>query len=134
MRNHCVPENYVFDTFISVALSHPFRGLEVHINDIMGIISYSENHDSTLMLVFYYFYMSPLQISSISLLRVILFRSYVTNFVGLVHRAFNWNKKYNLYIRLSVNFFENIAQTKIVDHKIIYKKCLYTFSSKDHHS
>ena len=51
------------------------RVLEVHINNIRGItihitgfkihISYSENHDSTLMLVFYYFYMSPLQTSSI---------------------------------------------------------------------
>ena len=31
-------------------------------------------------------------------------------------------------------FFENIAQTKIVEHKIIYKKGPYTFFTKDHHS
>ena len=46
------------------------RVLEVHINGIRSItihiteskihISYSRNHDWTLMLVFYYFYMSPL--------------------------------------------------------------------------
>ena len=55
--------------FLQVALYHTphLRVLEVHINGIRGIsihitetkihISYSENHDSTLL--FYYFYMSP---------------------------------------------------------------------------
>jgi hypothetical protein len=74
MRNISVPKNYGFDTItwllLQVALSHtpPLQVLEVHINSIMGIsihiieskihISYSENHDSTLFL--YYFYISPL--------------------------------------------------------------------------
>jgi hypothetical protein len=53
---------------------------EVHTNGIMSItihitgskihISYSKNHDSTLMLIFYYFYVTSLQPSPISLLRV----------------------------------------------------------------
>ena len=31
-------------------------------------------------------------------------------------------------------FFENIVQTKIVDHKIIYNKGSYTLFPKNHHS
>ena len=31
-------------------------------------------------------------------------------------------------------FFENLAQTKIVDHKIIYKNSPNTLFPKDHHS
>ena len=61
---------YYLWLLLQVALSHtpPLRVLELHINGIMGVtmhiteskilISYSENHDSTLC--FYYFYMSPL--------------------------------------------------------------------------
>ena len=64
----------IWDYSLSLSLfPPPLQVLEVHINDIRGItihISYSENHDLTLMLVFYYFYMSPLQTSSISLIRV----------------------------------------------------------------
>ena len=78
-------------------LHPPLQVLEVHINDIKGItihISYSENHDWILMLVFYYFYMSPLQISFISLLRVILFRSVLLsmllNYKKLPWRLIDW--------------------------------------------
>ena len=39
-----------------------------------------------------------------------------------------------LFFSKMVRFFENIAQTKIVEHKIIYKKGPYTFFPKDHHS
>ena len=34
----------------------------------------------------------------------------------------------------TVRFIENIAQTKIVDHKIIYKNVSHTFFPKNHHS
>ena len=37
------------------------RSIPIHITDSKIHISYSENHDWTLMLVFYYFYMLPLQ-------------------------------------------------------------------------
>ena len=33
-----------------------------------------------------------------------------------------------------MSFIENIAQTKIVDHKIIYKNVPSTFFPKSHHS
>ena len=90
----------MFSTLLSVS-SFPtpstFRVLEVHINDFRGIamhISYSENRDSTLMLVLYYVYMSPLQTSSISLLRVILFRSVLfsmlLNYKKLSWRLLDW--------------------------------------------
>jgi hypothetical protein len=66
MRNLSVPENYGFDTIISdyfyrspFPTSHLYGCLEVLINDIRGItthiteskihISYSENHESSLM-------------------------------------------------------------------------------------
>jgi hypothetical protein len=67
----------IFSTLFSVTLFRtpsPLRVLELHRNDIRGItihIRYSEKHDSTLLLVFYYFYVLPLQIWSISLQRVI---------------------------------------------------------------
>ena len=83
MRNLRFPENYGFDTIISIALSHTphLLMLDVHINSIRRItihitesnihISYSKNYDWTLMLVFYYFFTCHLfQPSSISLLRV----------------------------------------------------------------
>ena len=39
------------------------------------------------------------------------------------------------YFSKTISFFKNIAQTKIVDHKIIYKKDLNTFFfAKDRHS
>ena len=34
----------------------------------------------------------------------------------------------------TVSFIENIAQTKILDHKIIYKNVPHTFFPKNHHS
>ena len=70
VRYLSVPENYGVDTIIidyfyrSFFLTPPLWVLELHINGIIGIsihiteskihISYSENHDSTLMLVFHY--------------------------------------------------------------------------------
>ena len=89
----------MFSTPLSVSPfpTHP-RVLEVHINDIRDITthtSYSENHDSILILVFYYFFMSPLQTSSISLLRVILFRSV------LLSMSLNHKKIVLMYHRLA---------------------------------
>ena len=72
--------HYYLWLFLQGAFYHnpPLRVLEVHVNGIRGLtihitkskihISYSENHDSTLL--FYYFYMSPLPS-----LRVVIFRS-----------------------------------------------------------
>ena len=65
-------QHYYQLLFLLIFISHtpPLRVLEVNINSIRGItihitefkinISYSKNLDSKLMLVFYYFYMSPL--------------------------------------------------------------------------
>ena len=63
--------------------SPPLRVLVVHLNDLMGInihiteskihISYSENHDSTLMFSSSTFTCQPFQPSSMSLLNIIFF-------------------------------------------------------------
>ena len=74
--------HYYLILFLQVTLSHTphLRVLEVHINGIRGItihitetkihISYSENHDSILMLSSIVFTCHPFQPLSISLLRV----------------------------------------------------------------
>ena len=76
---------YYLWLFLQVALSHIplLRVLEVHLNDIRGIIThitehkihinYSENHDSSLF--FYYFYMSPFPTLVHIVAKGILFRS-----------------------------------------------------------
>jgi hypothetical protein len=81
----------MFSTLLSV-LPFPNPVLEFHINDIRSItihISYSENHDS-ILLVFYYCYMSPVATSSISLIRVILFQSVLLSML-LNYKKLSWH-------------------------------------------
>jgi hypothetical protein len=100
MRNLCVPENYGFDTIISRPFLPPhLQVLEVHINSIRSKtihiieskihISYSGNHDSTLMLSSIIFTCHPFQPSLISLLKVILFQS-VLLLMLLNHKKLSW--------------------------------------------
>jgi hypothetical protein len=85
----------MFSTLLSVLpfpTPSPLRVLEVHINDI-GVKLFISTITKT-MTRHYCFYMSPLQTSSISLLRVILFRSVLLsmllNYKKLSWRLIDW--------------------------------------------
>ena len=91
----------MISTLLSVITftGRPLWVLEVHINNIRGItiliseyniIIYSENHDSTLILVLY-LHIIPFQLSSISLLRVYL------NSIGNVTIHLNVPKNYEFH-------------------------------------